>query len=621
MMMQQCPTPDLIELVGRLADDQLDGEARTRLLQLLREDPSARAYYLDYMELHAQLYWKHSGPQAAGIGNREAMERGLGTLATSGREVECREPRADSGEWRVESEGIGGQWPVDSGQGVTSGEWRVASEAEYPESPVFNLQISKSPNLQTPAFHSPLSTLHYWAISYAVATVFLAIALLGAWSYTITHPAPDSLATRNSRSGTHTTGTEKEPSQFTFVGRVSGMVDCQWSDETTATSPGAGVALNRRYALKSGLMEISYDSGAKVILQGPCDYRIESARGGFLGVGKLVARVTNAKPQATAAPSENPKSQIPSLQIHSPLATRHSPLFSVRTPTALVEDLGTEFGVEVRESGDTASHVFQGQVRVKVEGKWDGGRGAGDKNPESPNTQIPNREIILSAGQSARVKKDGNKSPRIVREEKASIAAAFVQHLPRRLPIKLFNTGAGLKEGDPDPHWQLVARSDDPNFKPRPAVVTAAFPGMWLNNTPRRSQWISTAGTLPDLPNDVTFTFRTTFELRDMVPGKAVLSGCFLADNQVNAIRINGRSVPVHEHSENHPFDRFTTFTIRAGFVEGENVLEIDVFNGLSVPSDDQSGPMGLRVELEGAFLSSRQIDAGASRSQKEEWP
>ena len=38
-------------------------------------------------------------------------------------------------------------------------------------------------------------------------------------------------------------------------------------------------------------MEITYDTGAKVILQGPVTYEVESPAGGFLSVGKLTARV------------------------------------------------------------------------------------------------------------------------------------------------------------------------------------------------------------------------------------------------------------------------------------------------------------------------------------------
>ena len=44
-------------------------------------------------------------------------------------------------------------------------------------------------------------------------------------------------------------------------------------------------------------------------------------------------------------------------------------LFSVRTPTAVVTDLGTEFGVEVGKDGNTNSHVFRGSVRVRLVGE------------------------------------------------------------------------------------------------------------------------------------------------------------------------------------------------------------------------------------------------------------
>ena len=59
--------------------------------------------------------------------------------------------------------------------------------------------------------------------------------------------------------------------------------------------------------------------------------------------------------------------QIPNLLIsNSSLSTNHSPLFTIKTPTATVTDLGTEFGVEVDKQGSTTSHVFRGLVRVQV---------------------------------------------------------------------------------------------------------------------------------------------------------------------------------------------------------------------------------------------------------------
>ncbi len=44
-------------------------------------------------------------------------------------------------------------------------------------------------------------------------------------------------------------------------------------------------------------------------------------------------------------------------------------MFAVRTPTAVVTDLGTEFGVEVDQRGNTASYVFQGTVQVRGMGR------------------------------------------------------------------------------------------------------------------------------------------------------------------------------------------------------------------------------------------------------------
>ena len=55
-----------------------------------------------------------------------------------------------------------------------------------------------------------------------------------------------------------------------------------------------------------------------------------------------------------------------------------SPLFTVRTPTARVADLGTEFGVEVDPSGVSTAHVYEGKVEfAAVAGGGATGRQAG----------------------------------------------------------------------------------------------------------------------------------------------------------------------------------------------------------------------------------------------------
>ena len=105
--------------------------------------------------------------------------------------------------------------------------------------------------------------------------------------------------------------------------------------------------------------------------------------------------------------SSNPQSLIPNLS--SALRLRPPPSFSVRTPTATVTDLGTEFGVEVNEQGDTTSHVFVGQVKVASVG----------------GTAIGTQEHVLHAGQTA----TSDAAKTVVTMAKGS-GKRFLEHCP-----------------------------------------------------------------------------------------------------------------------------------------------------------------------------------------------
>ena len=223
-------------------------------------------------------------------------------------------------------------------------------------------------------------------------------------------------------------------------------------------------------------MEITYETGARVILEGPCTYEVDSARGGFLSLGKLTARVERSEVRGQGSEEANPKSQILNQQISNPQSLIPNPLFVVRTPTAVVTDLGTEFGVEVEPSGASRASVFRGKVELRVAGvlpspSWrgagGGGKAAGDGGGE--------RVIRLRENESARVEAGAGRGVTLTRG--TTLASGFPRQMPRRVAIQAFNTGAGLDEGQPDPHWQLVARSDDPSFKPQPALVTAVVLG------------------------------------------------------------------------------------------------------------------------------------------------
>jgi hypothetical protein len=112
--------------------------------------------------------------------------------------------------------------------------------------------------------------------------------------------------------------------------------------------------------LKSGLAQVEFVSGARVILEGPAQFRLDAPLEGFCQSGRLTA-------------------EVPAQAIG----------FRIASPQVAVVDLGTEFGMEVQTDGGTDVHVFRGQVELQ--------RGA--------------EVLALATGDSARVTSDGVWAP------------------------------------------------------------------------------------------------------------------------------------------------------------------------------------------------------------------
>ncbi|MGO9111546.1 MAG: LamG-like jellyroll fold domain-containing protein [Thermoguttaceae bacterium] len=120
------------------------------------------------------------------------------------------------------------------------------------------------------------------------------------------------------------------------VARLVRSYACVWSDADKPLADGDRLDAGKRIELRSGLVEIAFDCGARVILQGPAALVPESARGGSLSSGKITVRAD------------------------SPAAKG----FAIRTPAMTAIDLGTEFGLEVSPAGIEQVHVFRGLVEV-----------------------------------------------------------------------------------------------------------------------------------------------------------------------------------------------------------------------------------------------------------------
>ncbi|HVR83998.1 MAG TPA: LamG-like jellyroll fold domain-containing protein [Planctomycetota bacterium] len=106
------------------------------------------------------------------------------------------------------------------------------------------------------------------------------------------------------------------------------------------SGPAVGSVLPKgRLAFESGVIQVEFFSGARVILEGPADFELLSSNEGLCRYGKLRAFVP---PQAQG--------------------------FTVRTSGITLVDRGTEFGLRLDRSGDAEVHVFQGLVEIHAKG-------------------------------------------------------------------------------------------------------------------------------------------------------------------------------------------------------------------------------------------------------------
>jgi hypothetical protein len=392
------PSEELAQLISALLDDDLSAEDHARLTQILADDAAARDCFYRQVRMHAQLSWNSHPAPANWLPDNEATPAAV------------ERPSATS---------FNGLGPiVDTGEATTPA-----------ATPILGF-------LGT-AVHGTVDYFSSgWPAAYLVATVVFGLGLLVGALVHVSEPA---------QVARQSTPLAFPPSPLpSIVGRITGMVDCQWETEgldwglegqrskvqgskgiqSLISNPQSLVSLGDKFALSSGLMEITYDTGAKVILQGPVTYEVESKDGGFLSVGKLTARMEKRgegkgrrgegerNHTATKSENSNQESEV------SPLSPPSSPLFSIRTPTATVTDLGTEFGVEVDRQGVTTSHVFRGLVRVQMVGS--DGKAEGEAQ-------------TLHENQSARVEsRDGNRAIVVVSVAKSSLCVREIPKLTTR---------------------------------------------------------------------------------------------------------------------------------------------------------------------------------------------
>ena len=153
-----------------------------------------------------------------------------------------------------------------------------------------------------------------WALALAACVALFAT---GWWAFRFTH------------------GSERPGATSKAVAMLNRVVDAQWNAASEAPRLGAPLEPGS-LRLQSGLAQIVFYSGARVVIEGPAEFQIISPTESSFRNGKLIAEVP---PQARG--------------------------FRVGTPQMNVTDLGTAFGLDVKEQR-TELHVFKGSVEFQA---------------------------------------------------------------------------------------------------------------------------------------------------------------------------------------------------------------------------------------------------------------
>ena len=190
----------------------------------------------------------------------------------------------------------------------------VSSEQEATEASLPGRGITlpqNVPNLESPR-RSRKRKLN-WVVALAACVALLAA---GWWGSRLSQPG------------------ERKGTTSKAVAMLNRAVDVQW--EQRGDAPRLGAPLEPGWLrLKSGLAQIVFYSGVRVVIEGPTDLQLVSPNEATCQSGRLIAEVP---PQAKG--------------------------FRVNTPLMNVTDLGTSFGLDAKERR-TELHVFKGSVEFQ----------------------------------------------------------------------------------------------------------------------------------------------------------------------------------------------------------------------------------------------------------------
>ena len=369
------------------------------------------------------------------------------------------------------------------------------------------------------------------------AAILLAIALITLIQVIGPAASPD-LAQNPQTHGT--TQPDTPASMPTAVATLTASHNAQWAQ--TSLARGSDLHAGERLTLTAGFAEITTLSGAVAILEAPATVELLDHNNALrLHAGKLVGICV----------------------------TDSSKGFLVRTPHMDITDLGTRFGVDVNKQAMTEVHVIQGSVEVSSF--------AQGQTSQRISQRLTSGYAMVASADDPRI--------RSVTYEPNRFSEAGLR------VTALAGTGLGLKPGEVDVNWHIVAIDGNRLDQPQVLCVNKlhrryAKP---YPNDPATSQWISWEP--PGLPigqrEDVATAYH--FQTRVELPASfnpatdRVVARC-MADDMLQSIAVNGQAVEVPYQKAKDDLDAWFKesyeIVIDHQLVAGQNTIEFVLLNG-----------------------------------------
>lgn len=172
---------------------------------------------------------------------------------------------------------------------------------------------------------------------WAIAASIIGVAAVSSWG---TYIAARSAADRSTQVASDQNAGKIDSlitDSSSTVARITATRNCLWQETTQGIGFGSRLHPGQRLELVAGLVEITFDDGAAVVLEGPATLDVRARGEARLHEGRLAAVVP-------------PRAQG----------------FQVATSRVNVVDLGTEFGLMAGPEGTTEIHVFNGLVKAHL---------------------------------------------------------------------------------------------------------------------------------------------------------------------------------------------------------------------------------------------------------------